>query len=1159
MTAAASPGPDLAQALAADPAINAFVTANAGSGKTKTLIDRVARLLLAGAPAGAILCVTYTKAAAAEMQARLFKVLGDWSVTPDDRLAEALRNLLGERAAQVDLVEARRLFARALETPGGLKIQTIHAFCEQLLRRFPLEAGVSPRFTVMDDAAAALVAEEARELLAGPMIERSPPLADAYARMAVRLDQQAFEGMFAAFAAQREALSAYVEDLGGFQAVPADVWRRCGFAAPGDAAEIEQAAVAATDRGLWRAAAEVLGQGGVNDGKAAASMAAVLAAPQPQLADLLAVFFTRGGAGTPATWVGKTSALKTREDLRERLLAEQERLEAARETLRAARVAEETVTVLTLAFAYGQAYRTAKAARGVLDFTDLTARARDLVAGSPGAPWVLYKLDGGLEHVLIDEAQDTAPEQWAIARALTDEFFTGAGRDRPAGAPHRTVFVVGDEKQSIYSFQGADPDRLKIETDHYIATIRAADRIAELAPLKTSYRSVPRVLGFVDRLFALDRTRAGVRPPEGEAALEHIAFRGDHPGCVDLWPLEEEPESQERDAWDAPLDVESETSANRRLAERIAAEIKRLVTDGERVFDKDAKAWRPARWGDVIILVRRRRALFEDIIRALRKAGAPVAGADRLSLSEHIAFDDLMALARFVRFPADDLTLAALLKSPLCGLEDDDLYPLALRRGRERLWDRLAMSTAPRAMSAHAWLSTALSLADRPPFEFFSRMLGLEDAAGRSGRARMVTRLGSEAADVIEEFLARTLEAEGRGVVDLEGLCDAFAELDISVKREMEGGADEVRVMTAHGAKGLEAPIVFLPETTVASPAKGSPLMADGHGGWLWSTRADDDCKASADARQRRKDREEGESWRLLYVALTRARDRLVLCGRRPARLKADTRPPGWYGAMEETFDILAEAGEVRETEGPQGHVFRRFGEDPVLATPVAATKTDTGAAAPGWVGRPAPAEPAGGWVSPSRAAAQVRGPAPSPLARQGGLDRFRRGDVIHRLLQLLPDVEPGARHEAAQRLLAREADLTAAQRAEMAEAAFGVIDHPDFAEVFGPGSRAEVAMAGSSPDLPAGVGVSGRVDRLVVTPDRALVVDYKTNRPAPPTIEAADPGYIAQMAVYWAVLRAIFPGRRIGAALVWTDGPKLMPVPEKMMAEALAALPGAR
>jgi ATP-dependent helicase/nuclease subunit A len=575
------------------------------------------------------------------------------------------------------------------------------------------------------------------------------------------------------------------------------------------------------------------------------------------------------------------------------------------------------------------------------------------------------------------------------------------------------------------------------------------------------------------------------------------------------------------------------------------------------VFDKDAKEWRPARYGDVLILVRRRKVLFEEILRELKQRGVPVAGADRLSLSAHIAFDDLMALARFTLFPQDDLTLAALLKSPFCGLDDDDIFALAWGRGKTTLWTVLCGRAAERPSwtEALARLETFRTLArSHKPFDFYRRVLGLTDGEGRSMRARITTRLGSEAGDVLDEFIARTLAAERRGLFDLERLVAAFADLDVSVKREMESGADEVRVMTAHGSKGLEAPIVFLPETTVKSGGQGSPLLQTADGGFLWCASKGDDCPASAAARQLRKDEnDEDEAWRLLYVALTRARDRLVLCGRIDARAK-DENIKGWYAAMRNAFSREAIADDVRQTSSG-GMEILRLGPDP-LQRPGVAPSLPPLAALPDWVRRAAPVESAVmRYASPSQVAERERGPAPSPLDALHGLGRFRRGDLIHRLLQLLPDVVPADRRVAAGRLLDREPDLTDGQRAEMMTAAFGVLEDPVFADVFGPGSRAEAAIAGTSPRLPAGLGVSGRVDRLLVTPDRVLVVDYKTNSPAPARIEDADFAYRVQMALYAAVLAEIFPGRRIEAALVWTDGPRLMPVPENMIARTLDQL----
>jgi ATP-dependent helicase/nuclease subunit A len=1136
------------QRIAADPAISAFVTANAGSGKTKTLIDRVARLLLAGVDPEKVLCVTYTKAAAAEMQRRLFTRLGDWSVMTDEALTAGLADLEGRRDFdRRRLSEARALFARALETPGGLKIQTIHAFCEKVLRRFPLEAGVSPGFRVMDDAASAAIADAARKAVARHALAGEGAVSEAYARFSVALDFMSFQSMFLGFEARRASLAAFFEAHGGPDGAEAWVWEACGLRAGCDPEMLAAEAMAALDRDLWRAAAGVLIAGGAGDRKCAAKLAAVADDPAAPLSQALDALFTEKGEGGPASWYRKTTGLKAHEELRRRLLAEQDRLADARLRVRAARVAADTLNALVLAQAYLAAYRVEKAAAGALDFADLIEKTKALLASRPAAAWVLYKLDGGIDHILVDEAQDTAPDQWDIVRALTGEFFAGAGAVGRTGPLARTLFVVGDDKQSIYSFQGADPERLHLETQQYLADIEAASLSGQRVPLTSSWRSTLEVLSFVDAVFA-----TGV--PPGVEALTHIAKRDGDRGCVDLWPLEREVRGEERDAWTAPLDLEAEGSATRRLARNIAEEIWSLVGRGDAVLDSATKSWRPATFGDVLILVRKRGGLFEEILRALKHAKIPVAGADRLSLSEHIVFDDLVALARFALFPGDDLTLAALLRSPFCDVDDESLYRLAKARTAS-LWRTLR----DRAHEAPEWRGAADFLSGliaesraRRPFELYSRVLGMRDAEGQSMRARLLRRLGREAQDALDEFLSQVLAAESRGVHDLESLAAAFASLDITVKRELEGGRNEVRVMTAHGAKGLEAPIVFLPETTTTGAARGSPLLETEDGGFLWCSSQKLDCEASRRARELRTRKENEEALRLLYVALTRARERLVLCGRIAANRKEETLK-GWWAQIRAGFDHEKIASHVRQAAC--GEILAsRYGPDP-KQMPAAAAEIAATAAPPAWTAREAPAEPLGRYASPSDLGEGGKVASPSPLSAVGGLGRFRRGDLIHRLLQILPDLKPAAWAQGAQALLARERDLTDAQRAEMTAAALSVLQDDRFTQVFGPGSRPEVAIAGSATALPPGLKISGRIDRLVVLPDRVLVADFKTNRPSPARVEDADPAYLRQMAIYAAVLAEVFPGRAIEAALVWTDGPKLMPVPENLLVRSLAEL----
>jgi ATP-dependent helicase/nuclease subunit A len=1122
------------QVQASDPRASVFVAANAGAGKTSTLVKRVARLLLTGTAPEAILCVTYTKAGAAEMQRRLFQELGDWAVMADAPLRKTLAEL--DEAGR-NLSAARALFARALETPGGLKIQTIHAFCEKLLRRFPLEAGVSPGFKVLEDAAALQMSAEARDDVARYAMVHAGDIADAYAHFSVELDYRSFNAMFVAFEARRKDIAAYVKDRGGPRRAELDVWRRCGFERETPPEAVRAEALARVRWGQWRRAAEALiGSGAPSDEKNGREMLAI--AERPTFEGLAKIFLTEKGEARK-----RLGAKGGDPWMLEWMAAEQQHLVEAQARLRGAVVARDTIHALTLALAYAAAYERAKAYRGGLDFGDLIERTYRLLSEKADAAWVLYKLDGGLTHVLLDEGQDTSPEQWDILRSLTAEFFVGAG----AGPRGRTMFAVADEKQSIFSFQGAAPERFAAETHAFRAMVETAGERFQQVWLRESWRSAPEVLAFVDTVFEDTDALAGLRPAGVTGfPVKHIARR-DGGGGVEAWPLEITEPSEEPDPW-APVDYEPPESAGRKLARRIARSIRAMVAKREAVLDRTSRDPRPCVYGDFLILFRRRSALFHEVIRALKREGVAVGGADRLKLSEHIVFQDLMALARFVRFAADDLSLAAVLRGPLCDVSEDSLFDLAYDRTGS-LWSTLRRRAPERPEwgNARRFLDWAAGAADtRPPFEFFSRVLSRIDEAGRSMRARMLLRFGLEAEDALDAFLAEVLAAEGRDIRDLESVVAALAGSELEVKREQEDAqtrvGGEVRVMTVHGAKGLEAPVVILPDTTTRATAQGGPLLDAEGGGFLWAPRKADDCSSSSEARAARDLASDHESMRLLYVALTRARDRLIICG-------VETLPRFFDSSWRDYVDRAMAKTEAHPFALEGGGEALRFGADPVVAPALPLGAAGADHALPAWAAGLAPAEPAlSRYASPSTLGEDGRGAAPSPLSVVGGLGRYRRGEIIHRLLQLLPDLAPAARAAGAQRLLQREAGLSNDQRAEMAIAALAVLEDNQFADVFGPGSKAEVALAGAAAGLPAGLAVSGRVDRLLVTPQRVLVVDFKTNRPAPARIEDADRAYVVQMAVYRAVLAEIFPGRLIEAALVWTDGPKLMPVPENLM-----------
>ena len=1151
---------------AADPRASCFLTANAGSGKTSTLVNRVARLLLRGAQPDRILCVTYTKAAAAEMQARLFERLGHWAVAEDDKLAEDLA-AIDENPR--DLANARALFAKALETPGGLKIQTIHAFCEKLLRRFPLEAGLSPAFSVIDDFQGAEIEESAASDLL--ILPTQAPVIEARTRLISKLKPFGFEKLLGQFVAQHDKIDAAFKTLrGDHPDWPAEIFRSLGIDMP---CTTHDCLEAYADRLEWEIIKDLaqslsLGSSKTNTEAGQALLDLHMAYSDGRGFDfdkLKAVFFTKTGDPRKNPYTKETSAGDA--ILLDRLFAEVVELA---ERLKAVEIAANTLDALYLFIAFSTFYREAKGDVGGLDFQDLINHTRNLLTRDGMAAWVLFKLDEGLEHILVDEAQDTSEDQWAIVGALTDEFFSGHGRTSQT----RTVFAVGDEKQSIYGFQGAEPSQFLEQGQRYKQVIDAAGEKFVAPQLTQSWRSLPQVLGFVDTVFD--------RPDLAEAlnftgkTIVHEARRSEAPACVELWPQVQPIDSADRDAdelYEArAVDDPGQAHPAKRLARQLAATIADEIAVGRSVWDRAKRSRRPLHAGDILILVRKRDILFEHIIRELKVAGVPVSGADRLKLGEHIAFQDLRALMRFCLQPKDDLALACVLRSPLCDVSEDELFQLSYGR-RTSLWGALIDARGEEGPIADAriLLLWALDASNKlPAFDFLSRVLNRRDAAGRSMKQRFLTRLGDECEDVLEETLQLALKAEGAGANSLSECLNLFEFNASEIKREQEEGGRSVRVMTVHGSKGLEAPWVILPIAPQHKSSRREELLLTDPDGRLYLCIGGRKCDVPAitDIRNASALKDDQESLRLFYVALTRARDRLTLCAYAGKRAAPVANFPGWYDLARDAFGRMVTQDEPMKLVAPfddaeqtEEAVIQVFGERARLV-PAEARVVPAQVKLPEWVtALVAQADiESERWQAISQMGDEDREadePAPSPLETANGIGRYRRGNLIHKLFEMLPDVSPDMREAVARRFLNRQTDLNDDQRTEMRQAVMTVLNDDRFAEAFGPASRAEVALAGQIGETEAGAAImlSGRIDRLVVTPYRVLVIDYKSNRPAPDRAEDAAVAYQRQMAGYVALLRGIYPERKVEAALLWTDGPKLTPLSETLVNLRLAEI----
>ncbi|MDO8605581.1 MAG: double-strand break repair helicase AddA [Phaeospirillum sp.] len=1139
---------DLRQRRAADPTASVWVAASAGTGKTKVLTDRVLTLLLAGTAPHKILCLTFTKAAAAEMANRIQRQLARWATAADAALDHDLSLLLGRPPDQREQVRARRLFAQVLDAPGGMHMETIHAFCQSLLRRFPLEAGIAPHFQVMDERDAGELLETAKLEVLGAARDGGD-LARALALISNRIHETGFPDLMAELASGRGRLDRLIHRHGGVKGVGSALRARLGLEPDDTAATL---LARACDEGRFdaaglRAALPALESGAKTDQERAAAMAAWLADPADRPARFdrwRAAFLTNDGA------IRKTLCTKTVRQgfpgIEEALLAEAERLVFLSDRLKAAATAEATEALLALGAALLAAYRRAKAVRALMDYDDLILAARDLLAKPGVAPWVLFKLDGGIDHVLIDEAQDTNPDQWAVLAALTEEFFAGQG----ARDVVRTVFAVGDAKQSIYSFQRADPREFERMRESFARHVPAAGGRWDEVALNLSFRSTAAVLDAVNAVFGPTRPgRDGIAAPDED--IIHLAHRQGHAGRVELWPPVEPRAADETPAWKPPVERIRGDSPRTRLARLMARRIERMIA-AEPLESKG----RPVRAGDILVLVRRRGGFVDDLVRELKSRKVEVAGADRMVLADQMAVMDLVALGNFLLLPDDDLTLATVLKGPLVGLSEDQLFTLAHGRGDAGLWETLKRRILidPDFETAYTTLAELLAQADRlPPHALYARVLG---ALG--GRRRLLARLGQEAEDPIDEFMALTLAFERAHPPSLQRFLHWLEASAIEIKRDLEqAGRDAVRIMTVHGSKGLQAPIVFLPDT-MQVPTRGGKLLwlGDGEDEMLtWPPRADDmdaACRAGAEVRKLAGQR---EYRRLLYVAMTRAEDRLIVCGWRTRNT-----PPElcWYNLIRDGIEPLAAEVEdatlaaAAETGEARILLLTSAQTAPVSGGDAARAATAAPAALPDWARRPAGSEPAPPRpLAPSRPDGEEP-PVRSPLAEADGGQRWQRGRLIHRLLQTLPELEPAARGRAMMRFLKRPGwGLETKDQLAIANEVSDIIDHPGLTGLFGPAARAEVPLVGRIGDRI----ISGRVDRLVVTEAEVLVVDYKTNRRPPPTPEEIPDLYVRQMAAYRLALACIYPRHRVRCALVWTDGPILMEIDAARLDDALAGL----
>lgn len=1135
------------QGLASDPDNSAWVAANAGAGKTHVLTQRVLRLLLGGAAPESLLCLTYTKAAAAEMRDRVTRRLAGWAVMQEEVLASEIEALTERRPDAERLRFARTLFARALETPGGLRINTIHAFAESLLHRFPLEAGVPFGFTVIEQARQSELIEAARNGTIVEGFEGGGALGVALETLYTQLSDHSINTAISDALASFRKLAPVLRDpqgakerlvaaLGG--ALPGEAALRAQIVNERIAGAKECAAfleIAPPKPGGTRRLQDRLGAIDIRN-------------PGPE--ELMGAFLTQGWQ-VPKIQVA-ADLVKKAPDLTDKLFAEAERLAGLGRRIRIRRQMERTHALIDVLGAIVGRYEQDKRAQSALDFNDLIARTVDLLTRRELGAWVRYKLDQGITHILVDESQDTNPEQWAVVTALAEEFFAGEGAiDRP-----RSIFAVGDQKQSIYSFQGAEPGLFPAAGRDYERLAEQSGRKFVNVRLQSSFRTLENLLRAVDLTFAnSERAPALLSTPDD---IVHTSARTHKGGVVALWPIEEpSAPPPQTDSWPLPGEQRSDAPVEHRLAARIAATISDWLTTGRRLPARD----RPVTPDDILILVQTRSALFSHIVRALKQARIPSPGADRLAVSAHIAVLDLIALGEVMLNTHDDLSLAALLRSPLFDVSEDDLFALAHNRGAASLFEALAHTDLPAGRDAYAHLRAWQRRLDQDrPYEFYAHVLFRSE-----GLKRFHGRLGPEVDDVISEFMDMALDQEQADQPSLMGFLSAMRAREEKIKRELSESGNGVRIMTVHGAKGLEAPIVILADAaSVPSSSKLSQSVyfgQRGEGPYLSHRTTDDaeDTEANALAGDWRQSLD-AEYWRQLYVAMTRAEDELHMVGFAKKQLPDKS----WYAAVQSSLDAQTETRDF----GPAGPVQVFPQTAPAWVWEERGEKVDTSAAplslgtitAPEMItplhpsSRSMDAAPDAGLAPQADAARAVGGhitQSEQDALRPGEAAR-REGISLHALLQHLPNVDPKDRPQVALNALGILLPEFGERHSFLVKRVGELLADPELAFLFGPDARAEVPIIANGIENGRRFRLTGRIDRLVVSDGVARIVDFKSDMNPPARLDDVPHNYVRQLALYGLAIEAAWPDLEVKAGLVWTANGILTWLPSELVKSAV-------
>ena len=1110
------------------PITSSWVSANAGSGKTFNLINRVVRLLISGVAPSKILCITFTNSAAEEMKVRLLDRLAEWVTMESNELLFHIESLLETKftdgeSRKLILLKARQLFAEVLEEQSSLRISTIHSLCETILRHFSVETGIPFDFKIINEIEQRALIEELLQEFAvesnqafiniNKIIKPSSEAALTDFTLEIISDQERLikEDFFEYFPEFTEAVSEGEINNSNSQKLRSKISSK-----------------------VLKTLIEAFSTGGNESQIHGKMIEDSYSSEQENFFEVMEkVFLTlekkpRDHKRFPDKKVLEKypqiiSTIKKITDLILDIRRDCQTKDLYLKTKKVKDFGKEVVSK----------YEKKKLEKNSLDFYDLLKKVKDLLCKDGMMSWVNFKIDATLNHLLVDECQDVSPIQWEIINRIAGEFFDNWA----AVQESKSIFIVGDEKQTIYSFQGADPLTFTKVKSFYSKKLKSVGSNLIDLDLNKSYRSSPLILNYINKVFS-DPNSLGVKvvkPHQGTKSL---------PGRVEIWPIDQKQKTiiSPKVWWESVSETNSSDSKEI-FAERLAKEI-RVILAEKFIPDEnsDCIKFRKVMPNDIMILFRSRSPLYYEIIEQLNRQHLPTQGADRIILNNDISIKDIISLLKFLDNPLDDLSLAEALKSPFFNISEAKLFEFAYNR-EESLWLSFLNNSSESDIITE--ISNLLSQVDTLTTYELLEMILVEN----SGMEKLINRLGSEVYETVEAFLGYVSEFEDNNISSLASFLNWFSKNKLEIKRPPNKEGRQIKVMTIHASKGQESPIVILPDTLNHSIKMTQSKLVKSKNSIFFKQEKLERCQKISEIERANLVENEFEENRLLYVALSRTKYWLIISA------NGKTLEESWYQKCLLAYEQMSSeeftvSNEVSGQKMVLEYNWHRESNkanhtiDPVIENINMGVKLKE--------------------IDVNKVEKEKLSPTslkkiyPKPYSRteriNESLDKnmsLIRGNLIHSLFEKLSKVENSKRQIVAKNIAKIHFPELKENYVESAIAeTLSVMRAKENKRFFSREARFEITIMGAL----EGIGkINGKIDCLLINDKEIEIVDFKTDRNPPKSVSEVSAAYIMQLGIYSSLIQRSFPDLPIFSYILWTKSNSIMPISRSTQKKYLA------